>query len=90
VCYNSHILEIVISPGRCVLFEPVKRSLTMADKPRDDAHALYLPRKNGWFWVVPEGQKSIYYGPYASKHAAEFYGEDVDTYRYDGGIEEEA
>ena len=28
---------------------------------------------------------STYYGPYASKHAAEFYHEDVDTYRADGG-----
>jgi hypothetical protein len=27
----------------------------------------------------------IYHGPYASKHAAEFYHEDVDTYRHDGG-----
>jgi hypothetical protein len=58
----------------------------MAKKP--EANAVYLKQKNGWFWVVPQGQgqRSIYYGPYASKHAAEFYHEDVDTYRYDGGL----
>ena len=68
----------------------------MADKPRatthETAHALYLPRKHGWFWVVPRppsGQMSTYYGPYASKHAAEFYHEDVDTYRADGGTGED-
>jgi hypothetical protein len=59
----------------------------MAKKP--EANAVYLERKGSWFWVVPVGQRSIYYGPYASKHVAEFYKEDVDTYRFDGGLEDE-
>ena len=59
----------------------------MADKP-ETAHAVYLKQKHGWFWVVPQGQRSIYYGPYASKHAAEMYHEDVDTYRHDRGGDE--
>jgi len=59
----------------------------MANKP-ETAHAVYLERKNGWFWVQWVGQRSLYYGPYASKHAAEMYHEDVDTYRRDGGGDE--
>lgn len=57
----------------------------MADKPSDTAHALYLERKHGWFWVVPRGQMSTYYGPYPTQAAAEAYHEDVDTYRHDRG-----
>jgi hypothetical protein len=59
----------------------------MADKPSDNAHALYLRQKNGWFWVVPQGQRSIYYGPYATQAAAEAYCEDIDTYSADQGDE---
>jgi hypothetical protein len=58
----------------------------MANKP-ETAHAVYLERKHGWFWVVPQGQRSIYYGPYRTQVAAEAYHEDVDIYRHDMGDE---
>ena len=59
----------------------------MAKTPETDTskpHATHLDRK-GWFWVVRSGNRVIYHGPYHSKHAAEMYHEDVDTYCYDGG-----
>lgn len=40
----------------------------MADKPT--TNAVYLKQKNGWFWVEPHGQRSIYYGPYATQKDA--------------------
>ena len=60
----------------------------MAETPHVTAHAVYLKQKHGWFWVVPRGQMSTYYGPYGSQHAAEQYHEDIDTYRSDRGGDE--
>jgi len=35
--------------------------------------AVYIKRKNGWFWVQWNGQQSLYYGPYKSREDAERY-----------------
>ena len=29
--------------------------------------AVYLPKRNGWFWTVQQGNRTIYIGPYLSR-----------------------
>ena len=50
------------------------------DQPRENAEAIYLERKHGWFWVEPIGQRSIYYGPYARQADADQWRERIDDY----------
>lgn len=52
----------------------------MANTPRESGTAIYLERKNGWFWVEPRGQLSIYHGPYRDQAYAEKYRTDIDGY----------
>lgn len=49
-----------------------------------EEHALYLPTKHAWFWIVPCGQRSLYYGPYATQVLAEKFRTDVDAYAAHG------
>jgi len=52
-----------------------------ADKPNGEAS---LVRRNGglngWHWVVRQGNRLVYYGPYATQALAERFREDVDGY----------
>lgn len=41
------------------------------DVERTDGQAVYISQKHGWFWIVSIGQRSIYWGPYATKEIAE-------------------
>jgi hypothetical protein len=50
----------------------------MADKPENEA--VYLKQKHGWFWVIPQGQRSIYYGPYATRADANRWRDAIDGY----------
>ena len=52
----------------------------MASQPREEACAIYIAKWNSWYWVVPQGQRSIYCGPYATQALAEKFREDVDGY----------
>ena len=56
----------------------------MTDKPAGEAS---LVRRNGgisgWYWIVRQGNRLVYHGPYPTQTAAEAYHEDVDTYRHD-------
>jgi len=35
--------------------------------------AVYLEKKNGWFWVVRSGNHIFYYGPYKTETLAKIY-----------------
>jgi hypothetical protein len=43
-----------------------------------EAKAIYLHRKHGWFWVVPFGNNSIYWGPYKDEATAKREGPKDD------------
>jgi len=68
----------------------------MAKTPHDEAmsyfykaHPVYLEKKGSWFWVEMLGQRTIYYGPYHSRVAANKFRCDPDAYAASGWAKED-